>query len=117
MAYIIFLVTIQTPFLYLIWKLFQRQSLKNNRNVQILKKQNEHIANFMDTLRLSVEKISDDIYSQKGLIPSRLNPIEKDIKELRGRVRQLELYTGLNAKIPIEKEISSSNFIKDKDWT
>ena len=115
MAYIIFLLTIQAPFLYFIWKLFNRQSLKINRNLQILKKQNEHIANFMDTLRMSVEKISDDIYGKKGAVHSRLDEIEKEIRELKSRMRQMELYTGLNTKDSIE-EIRSSHFIKDKDF-
>ena len=116
MAYIIFLITIQSPFLYFIWKLFQRQSLKSNRNLQILRKQNEHIANFMDTLRLSVEKISDDIYNKKGAFPSRLENIEGEIKDIKENLRQMELYTGLNTKTLIEEEINSSPFIKDKDF-
>lgn len=115
MAYIIFLLTIQTPFLYFIWKLFNNQSVKIYRNLQILKKQNEHIANFMDTLRMSVEKISDDIYSRNGVINSRLSEIEKEMRGLKSRIRQMELYTGLSTKDSIE-EISSSTFIKDKEF-
>lgn len=113
MAYIIFLLTIQAPFLYFIWKLFERQSLKLNRNLQILKKQAEHIANFMDTLRMSVEKISDDIYSKKGILPSKLEKMERELKEIKHRLQQVEVYTGLNTNNPIE-DLGSSPFIKDK---
>jgi len=115
MEYIIFLLTIQMPFLYFIWKIFQKHSFEVKKDLQHLKKQNEHTANFMDTLRMSVEKISEDIYGKgNGKVNSRMFQIEKDFKELRQCFRQMELYTGLNTSS--ESLESSLSGLKDKDF-
>ena len=118
MTYIIFLVTIQAPFLYFIWKIFQKRGSKLNKNLQILRKQNEHIANFMDTLRMSVERISKDLYDQTGSVYSRSSEIEKEIQEIKKKFQQLEVYTGLNTSRTLE-EINSSPeaYLKDKDFS
>lgn len=115
MEYIIFLVTIQTPFLYLIWKIFQKQTGESTRLLRNLKRQGDHTANFMDTLRLSVEKISEDIYGN-GKVNARMFEIEREIKKLQENFRQMELYTGLSTKNRVLEEISSSSALKEKDF-
>lgn len=115
MEYIIFLSTIQLPFLYLIWKFTQKHTLKVNRNMKILKKQNEHIANFMDTLRMSVEKISEDIYGN-GKVNSRMFEMENEIQELKKCFQQMEIYTGLNTRGSVLENLSSSGSLKGKDF-
>ena len=113
MEYIIFLLTIQIPFLYFIWKIFQKHSFEVKKDMQHLKKQNEHIANFMDTLRMSVEKMSEDIYGS-GKVNSRIFQIEKEFEELKHCFRQMELYTGLNTNSgSLESSLSS---LKNKDF-
>lgn len=114
MEYIIFLATIQLPFLYLIWKMTHNHILNLNKNLQVLKKQNEHIANFMDTLRMSVEKISEDLYGS-GRVNSRMFQIEKEILELKDRLQQMETYTGLTTNNNVE--FSSSGSLKEKDFS
>ncbi len=79
-----------------------------------LKKQNEHIANFMDTLRMSVEKISEDVYGN-GKVNSRMFYMEKELNELKTRIRQMELYTGLRSSDKLES-LSSSSTLKDKSF-
>lgn len=115
MEYIIFLLTIQIPFLYLIWRMGQKQTSESSRNMRILKRQNEHIANFMDTLRLSVEKISEDLYGS-GKVNSRMFQIEKEIKELKESFHQMEIYTGLNTKNSALEDLPSSHKLKDKGF-
>ena len=116
MEYIIFLLTIQFPFLYLIWKFFQKQHSEINNNLRSLKTQTEHIANFMDTLKLSVEKISEDIYGN-GKVNARMFQIEKEIKELRKCFQQMEIYTGLNTSPSALEDLSSSSSLKEKDFS
>ena len=116
MEYIIFLLTIQLPFLYLAWKIVQKNSSEITRSMRILKTQNEHIANFMDTLRLSVEKISEDIYGN-GKVNARMFQIEKNIKELKKSFQQMELYTGLNTSSNALEDLTSSSSLKEKDFS
>ena len=114
MEYIIFLLTIQVPFLYLIWRFFQKRDSSRQKHMLSLKKQNEHIANFMDTLRMSVEKISEDVYGN-GKVNSRMFYMEKGLNELKTRIRQMELYTGLRSSDKLES-LSSSSTLKDKSF-
>ena len=108
MDYIIFMITIQAPFLYLIWRLFQKNSLETREELKSLRKQNEHIVNFMDTLKLSFEKMSEDIYGN-GKVNSRLFEIEKNFKTLQKQFQDMELYTGLNTHPQSLEDISSPN--------
>ena len=113
MEYIIFLFTIQLPFVYLIWRLAQKQTSEVNRNMRILKQQNEHIANFMDTLRMSVEKISEDLYGN-GKVNARMFQMEREIKELKKCFQQMEIYTGLNTRNSALEDLPSSKNLKGK---
>ncbi|MDE0092135.1 MAG: hypothetical protein OXN83_02480 [Oligoflexia bacterium] len=108
MDYIIFMITIQAPFLYLIWRLFQKNSLETREELKNLRKQNEHIVNFMDTLKLSFEKMSEDIYGN-GKVNSRLFEIEKNFKTLQKQFQDMELYTGVTTSPQSLENISSSN--------
>ena len=116
MDYIIFMATIQAPFLYLIWRLFQKNSLTIREELKGLKKQNEHIVNFMDTLKMSFEKMSEDIYGN-GKVNSRLFEIEKQIKAFQKKLEDMELYTGLNTNSQSLEDFSSSASLPDKDFT
>ena len=116
MDYIIFMITIQAPFLYLIWRLFKKNSVEIREELKNLRKQNEHITNFMDTLKLSFEKMSEDIYGN-GKVNSRIFAIEKRIKTLQKRFQDMELYTGLNTSANTLEDLSSSASLKDKDFT
>ena len=115
MDYIIFMATIQAPFLYLIWRLFQKNSLAVREELKNLRKQNEHIVNFMDTLKLSFEKMSEDIYGG-GKVNSRIFEIEKKLKTMEKQFQDMELYTGLNTSSSSLEDFSSSP-LKDKDFT
>ena len=116
MEYIIFLLTIQLPFLYIIWKLVQKQTSEMGRNMRVLKKQKEHIANFMDTLRMSVEKISEDVYGN-GKVNSRMFQMERDITELKKCFQQMEIYTGLKTRSSVLDDLTSSSHLKDKEFS
>ena len=111
MDYLIFMITIQGPFLYLGWRLFQKQNTENKQLNRSLKKQNEHIANFMDTLKMSIERISEDLYGQ-GKINSRFFEIEKNYKQLKDKIYDMETYTGLNNS----EKYSPSPVLKEKDF-
>lgn len=115
MEYIIFLATIQLPFLYLVWKLFQRHSSETINALRSLKIQQEHIANFMDTLKMSIERISEDIYGN-GKVNSRMFQIEKEITDLKKCFNQMEIYTGLNTSSKTLEDISSSASLKEKTF-
>ena len=116
MDYIIFMATIQAPFLYLIWRLFQKNSLEIREELKNLRKQKEHIVNFMDTLKLSFEKMAEDVYGN-GKVNSRLFEMENHLKTLQKQFQDMELYTGLNTSANSVEDLSSSASLKDKDFT
>ncbi len=99
----------------MIWKITQKQNLEVSRNIRVLKKQNEHIANFMDTLRMSIEKISEDIYGN-GKVNARMFQTEKEIEDLKKNFKQIAVYTGLNTKTSALDSLISSNSLKGKDF-
>ena len=105
--------TIQIPFLYLIWRLFHKEQFEHKQTLRTLKKQNEHISRFMDTLKMSLERISDDLYG-KGKINSRFQELEGKVLTFQSKLEDMELYTGLtNSKV---KEFSPAPVLKDKSF-
>ena len=90
MQYIIFLITIQLPFIYLFWKIFQIYQTKYNKILSNLVIQTKTTVNSVDMLRLSLEKSTENIYS-------RLKDIEKKQGLIESRIFQLEKYTGLRS--------------------
>ena len=108
MEYILFLITIQGPFVYLIWKLFSLSGKKNQELLKVMQDQQRHVANFLDTIRLSVEKISEDLYGS-GKVNSRLFDIEKKISNLKKNLKDVELYTGLSTNYSSKEKDESSS--------
>lgn len=104
MEYIIFLITIQIPFLYFIWKVFKTHQNRTHTNLRMLETRMGQIRNLVEALRLSTEKSSDDL--------------EKDMEKIRAiyaltsaRINQLEKYTGL------EEAGSTPAILKNHDFT
>lgn len=104
MEYIIFLITIQIPFLYFIWKLFKTHQNRTLANLRMLETRMGQIRNLVDALRLSMEKSSENL--------------EKDVEKIRAiyaltsaRINQLEKYTGLG------EDRSTSSILKNHDFT
>ena len=104
MEYIIFLITIQTPFLYLIWKVFKTHQNRTHANLRMLETRMGQIRNLVEALRLSMEKSSDNL--------------EKDMEKIRAiyaltsaRINQLEKYTGL------DEAGSNHSILKDHNFT
>ena len=112
MDYIVFLITIQIPFLYFVWKIFQARAEESRKDFHLLKKRTESIANFMDTLRLSVEKISEDIY-RGGQVNTKMREMDKTITNLKRSLAELELYTGVSNSASALEELSSDNKPRD----
>ena len=110
MDYIIFMATIQSPFLYLIWRFFRIQNSENKNLIRALKQQNEHRAYFIDTLKMSIERISEDLYG-KGKINSRFFEIEKNYTSLKNKINDMEVYTGLNNSEPYSPVLKEKDFI------
>lgn len=113
MEYIIFMATIQVPFLYLIWRLFHKGQAEQRQALKTLKKQTEHITRFMDTLKMSLERVSDDLYG-RGKITSRFEDLESQILRFQSKLEDMEIYTGLNNSKA--KEYSPSPVLKDKSF-
>ena len=113
MEYIIFMVTIQIPFLYIIWRFFHKERFEQRQDLRNLKKQKEHISRFMDTLKMSLERVSEDLYGT-GKINTRFQDLEKQILNFQSKLEDMELYTGLNNVKP--KEFSPSPILKDKSF-
>ena len=104
MEYIIFLITIQVPFLYLIWKVFKTHQNRIHANLRMLETRMGQIRNLVEALRLSMEKSSDNL--------------EKDVEKIRAiyaltsaRINQLEKYTGLG------EDQSASAILKNHDFS
>ena len=113
MEYILFMTTIQAPILYLIWRLFQKEQAEHRQTLRNLKKQNESISRFMDTLKMSLERVSEDLYG-RGKISVRFQGLEEKILHFQSKLEDMELYTGLNNTKA--KEFSPSPTLKDKSF-
>jgi len=111
MEYIMFMVTIQFPFLYLIWRLFHKEQYEHKQTLKTLKKQNENITRFIDTLKMSLERVSEDLYG-KGKINSRFEDLESKVLDFQSKLEDMELYTGLTNS----KGFSPSPVLKDKSF-
>ena len=110
MEYFIFLITIQLPFCYLVWKFFQGHETRTASNLRILNTQSERMTHMIDTLRLSIEKSADDLYR-------RVKKMETEQKLIKSRIYQIEKYTGLRSNINSPVEFPSSDSIQDKDFS
>lgn len=93
MQYIIFMLTIQLPFIYLVWKFFKNYESKSFQAVKTLSTQTRKTAAVMDMLRMSLEKSTEDVYS-------RLKAVEGKPELIESRIYQLEKYTGLRSNSP-----------------
>ena len=105
MEYIIFLITIQVPFVYFMWRVFQNQQSRLLMNLRMLENRLKKTQNLIEALRVSAEKTS--------------NQLERDLEKTRAlyalsetRLNQLEKYTGLR-----NKDFSQSSLLKDKEFT
>ena len=81
----------------------------------MLKTQIEHTTKFMDTLAMSIEKMSQDIY-RDGKVGSKIAYIEKEVDTMKNRFKQIEIYTGLSLENNAMDDISSSSPLKEKDF-
>ena len=102
MDYIIFLITIQAPFLYFIWKIFQTRQNRLLATLRALETRMGQARNLLEAQRLSLEKTGGDL--------------EKDMEKIRAayaltafRMKRLEKYTGL--------EDDSSPALRSEDIT
>ena len=101
MEYFIFLATIQLPFVYLIWKVFQKQQGKVLVNLRAMEKSLYKTQKLTETLSLSMDKNLDQVQSNLEKVRSfyalnstRLNMLEKHtgLKEPRSSYEpELEL--------------------------
>ena len=81
-----------------------------SHNLRSLNTQNERTSHIVDTLRLSLEKATDDIYT-------RVRKLETEQEIIKGRLYQLEKYTGLRSNIGSKDLYSSANSMRDKDFS
>ena len=112
MEYIIFMIAIQAPFLYLIWRLFNLEKAEYRKVIRNLKNQNENMTRVVDTLKMSLERISEDLYG-KGKINSRFFNLERNLQEFKVKLEDMEIYTGLNNT---KTKFSPSSALKDKNF-
>lgn len=103
MEYIIFLITIQAPFLYFIWKMFQTRQARLLVSLRMLETRMGQMRSLVEALRLSTEKAIDNL--------------EKDVEKIRGvhaliniRLKQLEKYTGLRDDLPSSSPVKNEDF-------
>ena len=115
MDYIIFMLSIQLPFLYIVWKFYQKPFSKNQKEIQALKTQNRSLASFIETLKISIERISENI-SKGGKVDLKISNTEDEIKQLQKSIRQLEIYTGLSAEDKLPEGFPASS-LKGKDFS
>jgi len=84
--------------------------MRISRSVRDVQSQQERLTNILETLRLSFEKSSEDMYR-------RLTKLETDQNIIQGRLHQLEKYTGLRSNLKISDVSSSIDSMKEKDFS
>lgn len=108
MEFIVFLITIQLPFVYLVWRFFKSYESKVLKNLRISTAQNERMSHMIDTLRLSLEKSAEDIYKKIG-------ELKKEQDQQARRLNQLEEQTGLRVSLP--EEITKQTSLQNKNFS
>ena len=118
MDYIIFLVTLQLPFIYLFWRFFKGHERRMNVNLRLFKKQIDQTNSLFETLRAISDKNRETLQetcknleeenAQLKLTIQRYNKIYEE------RLRELERCTGIN---PSLSPLASSPPLKGKDFS
>ena len=99
MDYIIFLATMQIPFLYIVWRMFrsqgERMESRTREKLRQMDERQKRISHMTDVFKMTLETSRADAASQ--------------INNIQGRLRELEKYTGLRTEAPLQARDLPSN--------
>ena len=117
MNYIVFLVTLQLPFIYLFWRFFKGHEQRMNTNLQLFKKQIDQTNSLFETLRAISDKNRETLLESCRKLEEENTHLKVTIQRqnrfYEERLRELERCTGINPSLsPL-----ASSFLKDKDFT
>lgn len=117
MEYIVFLVTLQLPFIYLFWRFFKRYEDRANTNFRFLTKRInqtnslfETLRTMSDTNRASLKKNCEELEEETNRLKVTMHRYNQFYEE---RIKQLERCTGISPSA----SLSSSSFLKDKHFS
>ena len=117
MDYIIFLVTLQLPFIYLFWRFFKSNEKRINTSLRIFKKQIDQTNSLFETLKAMSTKNRENLEKSCKSLEEEINRLKVNVHRYNQfheeRFRQLERCTGISPSV----SLNSSAFLKDKDFT
>ena len=111
MDYIIFLATIQIPFVYLVWRMFRSHGSRLERDsrerLRDMDSRQRRVSHLVDIFKMTLEKSQAELAAR--------------IENLEGRVTELEKYTGLRAEAAAETaawpaEAAAAPPLRDKNF-
>lgn len=116
MDYLVFLITLQLPFIYLFWRFFKGYESRSNANMRLFKKQIDQTSSLFETLRAmsdknrqSLEKTCRELEEENQRLKVTMHRYNQFYEE---RLRELEKCTGISPSV----SLASSAFLKDKDF-
>ena len=114
---LIFLATLQLPFIYLFWRFFKRREGREGEELRSLRKQVHQTQTLFETLRSvsdknreSLQKRCDVLEEENSRLKVTLHRYSKFYEE---RLRELERCSGISPSA----SLASSSFLKDKDFS
>ena len=109
MSYIVFIVTLQVPFFYFLWKFFQSYESRSNIKLRMLQKDIKNSEGLYNAMRMAYQKTREDLNAEVEFLKSEL-------VVAKNHIQQLERHTGIRQSSPVPTMEWDSESLKDKDF-
>lgn len=110
MNYIFFIATLQIPFLYFLWKVFQAYESRTNVKLRMLQKDLDNLEGLQNVMRMAHQKMRDDLNGEIVFLKSELTVA-------KNHIQQLERHTGIRQSSPVPTvEWSDVESVASKDF-
>ena len=109
MNYIVFIATLQIPFLYFLWKFFQSYESRVNIKLRMLQKKLDNTDSLCNVMRIAYQK-------SKGDMDVEIDSLKAELITAKNHIQQLERYTGLRKSSPVPTMEWNSESLQNKDF-
>ena len=109
MDYVVFIVTLQIPFLYFLWKFFQGYETRTNLKLRMFQKNLKDLDNLYNATKMSHQKFKQDMDAE-------IDSLKSEQVESKNHIQQLERYTGLRKSSPVPTMEWDGSSLSNKDF-
>ena len=109
MDYIVFIIALQIPFLYFLWKFFQTYESRVNIKLRMLQRKLDNTDSLHNAMRIAYQK-------SKGDMSLEIDSLKSELITAKNHIQQLERHTGLRKSSPIPTMEWNSESLQNKDF-